>query len=324
MKENEEKMHFPKVTIDDFFMTQEERDAQKLERIQNLPLNKIFDFPNHPFKVRDDEKMFETVDSIKEHGVLVPAIVRPKENGTYEMVAGHRRKRACQLAQLEEMPCIIRNLTDDEATIIMVDSNLQREEILPSERAFAYKMKLEAMKRQGKRNDLTCDQVGYKLSGKKSVEILAEEVGESKTQVQRYIRLTNLIPDLLQFVDNHYLNEKDKMKIALAPAVEISYLSNTEQEILLEAIETSIATPSVSQAQRLRAESEKGTLTEEKIYEILDEEKPNQKENVKFTYEKVKKYFPDGYTVQQMESVIEKLLQKYQLQWQNKQRDYDR
>ncbi len=320
MKENEEKMHFPKVTIDDFFMTQEERDAQKLERIQNLPLNKIFDFPNHPFKVRDDEKMFETVDSIKEHGVLVPAIVRPKENGTYEMVAGHRRKRACQLAQLEEMPCIIRNLTDDEATIIMVDSNLQREEILPSERAFAYKMKLEAIKRQGKRNDLTSTQVVQKWS----VEVIAEEMGESREKIRRYIRLTYLIPDILQFVDNHYLNEKEKMKMALAPAVEISYLSNKEQEILLEAMETSIATPSTSQAQRLRAESEKGTLTEEKIYEILDEEKPNQRENVKFTYEKVKKYFPDGYTVQQMESVIEKLLQKYQLQWQNKQRVYDR
>ena len=303
MKENEEKMHFPKVTIDDFFMTQEERDAQKLERIQNLPLNKIFDFPNHPFKVRDDEKMFETVDSIKEHGVLVPAIVRPKENGTYEMVAGHRRKRACQLAQLEEMPCIIRNLTDDEATIIMVDSNLQREEILPSERAFAYKMKLEAIKRQGKRNDLTSTQVVQKWS----VEVIAEEMGESREKIRRYVRLTYLIPDILQFVDNHYLNEKEKMKMALAPAVEISYLSNKEQEILLEAMETSIATPSTSQAQRLRAESEKGTLTEEKIYEILDEEKPNQRENVKFTYEKVKKYFPDGYTVQQMESVIEKL-----------------
>ena len=301
-------------------MTQEERDAQKLERIQNLPLNKIFDFPNHPFKVRDDEKMFETVDSIKEHGVLVPAIVRPKENGTYEMVAGHRRKRACQLAQLEEMPCIIRNLTDDEATIIMVDSNLQREEILPSERAFAYKMKLEAIKRQGKRNDLTSTQVVQKWS----VEVIAEEMGESREKIRRYVRLTYLIPDILQFVDNHYLNEKEKMKMALAPAVEISYLSNKEQEILLEAMETSIATPSTSQAQRLRAESEKGTLTEEKIYEILDEEKPNQRENVKFTYEKVKKYFPDGYTVQQMESVIEKLLQKYQLQWQNKQRVYDR
>ena len=319
MKEKDEKMHLPKVSIDDFFTSQEERDAQKLERIQKISITEISSFPNHPFKVRDDEKMFETVESIKEHGVLVPAIVRPKEDGTYEMVSGHRRKRACELAQIEELPCIVRNLTDDEATIIMVDSNLQREQILPSERAFAYKMKLEAMKRQGKRNDLTCDQVGYKLDGKKSVEILAEETGESKSQIQRYIRLTELIPELLQFVDNHYLRDKENMTMALAPAIEISYLSKNEQDMLLEAMETSLATPSTSQAKRLREESEKGTLTEEKIQDILDEEKPNQKEQVKFTYDKVKDYFPKGYTVQQMQNVIEKLLQKYQLQWQNKQ-----
>lgn len=324
MKEKEEKMHLPKVTIDEFFTTQEERDTSKLEKIQNISIIDITDFPEHPFKVRDDEKMFETVESIKEHGVLVPAIVRPKADGRYEMIAGHRRKRACELAQIENIPCIVRNLTDDEATIIMVDSNLQREQILPSERAFAYKMKLDAMKRQGQRNDLTCDQVGYKLDNKKSVELLADEVGESKTQVQRYIRLTNLIPELLQFVDNHYLKDNEKMTMALAPAVEISYLSNKEQDILLEAMETSLATPSTPQAKKLRAESENGTLTEEKIYEILDEEKPNQKENIKFTYNNVKQYFPDGYTVEQMQSIIEKLLQKYQLQWQNKQRQYER
>lgn len=319
MKEKEEKMHLPKVTIDDFFTNQEERDEQKLEKIQKISITQISSFPNHPFKVKDDEKMFETVESIKEHGVLVPAIVRPKEDGTYEMVSGHRRKRACELAQIEELPCIVRNLTDDEATIIMVDSNLQREQILPSERAFAYKMKLEAMKRQGQRNDLTCDQVGYKLDGKKSVEILAEEIGESKSQIQRYIRLTELIPELLQFVDNQYLRDKDNMTMALAPAVEISYLTKNEQDMLLEAMETSLATPSTPQAKILREESEKGTLTEEKIQDILDEEKPNQKEQVKFTYDKVKDYFPKGYTVQQMQNVIEKLLQKYQLQWQNKQ-----
>ena len=319
MKEKEEKMHLPKVTIDDFFTSQEERDAQKLEKVQKISITKISSFPNHPFKVKDDEKMFETVESIKEHGVLVPAIVRPKEDGTYEMVSGHRRKRACELAQIEELPCIVRNLTDDEATIIMVDSNLQREQILPSERAFAYKLKLEAMKRQGQRNDLTCDQVGYKLDGKKSVEILAEEIGESKSQIQRYIRLTELIPELLQFVDNHYLRDKENMTMALAPAIEISYLTKNEQDMLLEAMETSLATPSTPQAKRLREESENGTLTEEKIQDILDEEKPNQKEQVKFTYDKVKDYFPKGYTVQQMQNVIEKLLQKYQLQWQNKQ-----
>lgn len=319
MKEKEEKMHLPKVTIDDFFTNQEERDAQKLEKIQKISITEISSFPNHPFKVKDDEKMFETVESVKQHGVLVPAIVRPKEDGTYEMVSGHRRKRACELAQIEELPCIVRNLTDDEATIIMVDSNLQREQILPSERAFAYKMKLDAMKKQGQRNDLTCDQVGYKLDGKKSVEILAEEIGESKSQIQRYIRLTELIPELLQFVDNHYLRDKENMTMALAPAIEISYLSKKEQDMLLEAMETSLATPSTPQAKRLREESENETLTEEKIQEILDEEKPNQKEQVKFTYDKVKDYFPKGYTVQQMQSVIEKLLQKYQLQWQNKQ-----
>ena len=319
MKEKEEKMHLPKVTIDDFFTNQEERDAQKLERVQKIRITQISSFPNHPFKVKDDEKMFETVESVKQHGVLVPAIVRPKEDGTYEMVSGHRRKRACELAQIEEIPCIVRNLTNDEATIIMVDSNLQREQIMPSERAFAYKMKLEAMKRQGQRNDLTCDQVGYKLDGKKSVEVLAEEIGESKSQIQRYIRLTYLIPELLKFVDNHYLKDKENMTMALAPAIEISYLSNNEQDMLLEAMETSLATPSTPQAKRLREESEKGTLNEETIQNILYEEKPNQREQVKFTYDRVKKYFPKGYTIQQMEGVIEKLLQKYQIQWQNKQ-----
>ncbi len=318
MKEKEEKMHLPKVSIDEFFTNQEERDAIKLEKIQKIPITEISSFPKHPFKVKDDEKMFETVESIKEHGVLVPAIVRPKDDGTYEMVSGHRRKRACELAQIEELPCIVRDLTDDEATIIMVDSNLQREQILPSERAFAYKMKLEAMKRQGQRNDLTCAQVGHKLDGKKSVEMLADEIGESKSQIKRYIRLTELIPELLQFVDNHYLKDKENMTMALAPAIEISYLTKNEQDMLLEEMETTLATPSTPQAMRLRAESEKGTLTEEKIQEILDEEKPNQREQVKFNYNKVKDYFPEGYTIQQMQSVIEKLLQKYQLQWKNK------
>ena len=211
MKEKEEKMHLPKVSIDDFFTSQEERDAQKLEKVQKISITEISNFPNHPFKVRDDEKMFETVESIKEHGVLVPAIVRPKEDGTYEMVSGHRRKRACELAQIEELPCIVRNLTDDEATIIMVDSNLQREQILPSERAFAYKMKLEAIKSQGKRNDLTSTQPVQKLS----VEVIADEMGESRESVRRYIRLTELIPELLQFVDNHYLRDKENMTIQL-------------------------------------------------------------------------------------------------------------
>jgi len=320
MKEQEEKMHLPKVTIDDFFTTQEERDESKLEKIQHISRHDIIDFPEHPFKVKDDEKMFEIVDSIKEHGVLVPAIVRPSKDGKYEMIAGHRRKRACELAQIEDMPCIVRNLTDEEATIIMVDSNLQRELILPSERAFAYKLKLDALKKQGKRNDLTSTQVVQKLS----VEVIANENGESREKVRRYIRLTYLIPELLQFVDNHYLRENKQTMMALAPAIEISYLTQKEQDILLEAMETSIATPSTSQAKRLRAESEKGTLTEEKIYEILEEEKANQKENIKFTYNKVKEYFPEGYTVEQMENIIKKLLQKYQTQWKDKQKMYTR
>lgn len=325
IKEKEEKMHLPKVDASNFFTTQEERDEQKLEKVQNIRISEIVDFPNHPFHVRDDEKMFETVDSIKSHGVLVPTIVRKKENGKYEMVSGHRRKRACQLARIDEVPCIVRNLTDDEATIIMVDTNLQqREEILPSERAFAYKMKLEAMNRQGKRNDLTCDQVGYKLEGKKSVEILADEMRTSKTQVQRYVRLTYLIPEILQLADNNYLKEKDKLKIAIAPAVEISYLSQNEQEILLEAMESSIATPSTPQAKKLREKSESGELTEEMIYEILDEEKPNQKEQIKFKYDKVKQYFPKNYTIEKMEQVIEKLLQDYQQRWQRKEQEYAR
>lgn len=322
-KENKEKMHFPKVTLDNYFTTQEERDAEHLEKIQNISRTKISQFPNHPFKVNDDEKMFEMVESIKEHGVLVPVIIRPKADGEYQMVAGHRRQRACELAEIDELPCVIRDLTDEQATIIMVDSNLQREQILPSERAFAYKMKLEAIKKQGQRNDLTSRQVVDKLT---SADKLGEEFGESGRQVQRYIRLTYLIPELLQFVDNHYLKDKEKMTMALAPAIEISYLNENEQDILLEAIETSLATPSTPQAKKLKEESEKGKLTEDKIYEILYEEKPNQREQVKFSYEKVKKYFPEGYTIQQMQNKIEKLLQNYQMQWQRKEKlkDYDR
>lgn len=302
----EEKMKLPKITLDDFLSTQEERNLKKLEKVQDISINEITDFPNHPFKVRDDEEMFETVESIKKYGVLVPAIVRKKDDGNYQMVSGHRRKRACELAKIKEIPCIVRNLTDDEATIIMVDTNLQREQILPSERAYAYKMKLEAMKRQGKRNDLTCDQVGYKLNGKKSIEIVAEEIGESKTQVQRYIRLTYLIPEILQFVDNNFLKDNNSLlKVAIAPAVEISYLSENEQKILLEAMEGYIATPSTSQAKRLRKESENGTLTEDRIYDILDEEKPNQIPQFKIPEDKVERYIPKEYqSVEQKEKYI--------------------
>lgn len=305
MPKNEEKMPLPKVTIDDFFTTQEERNNKDLEKVQDIPINEIFDFPNHPFKVRDDEKMLETVESVKEHGVLVPAIVRKKENGKYEMVAGHRRKRACELAQIEKIPCIIRNLTDDQATIIMVDSNLQREQILPSERAFAYKMKLEAMKRQGKRNDLTCDHSGYKLNGKKSVEVLAEEIGESKSQVQRYIRLTEIIPELLELVDNQILNDKTKQTMALLPAVEISYLKDDEQYALLDTIECLQVTPSHAQAIVMRKRSAEGTLTVDKIDEILSQEKANQIPKIKLNEDRFLKILPPTLkTAQQREDYI--------------------
>lgn len=315
-KEKEEKMHFPKVTLDNYFMTQEERDAQTLEKVQILPLNKMSSFPNHPYKINEDDELEDMANTIKENGVIHPIIVRPKKDGGYEIISGHRRKRASEKAGFTTIPAIVRNMSDDEAIIYMVDSNKQRERVLPSERAFAYKMKLDAIKRQGKRNDLTLSQVATKLD---SAKIIGGENGESRDTVFRYIRLTYLIPELLQFVDNHYLKDKENMTMALTPAVEISYLSSNEQDILLEAMETTLSTPSTPQAKKLREESEKGTLTEDKIYDILDEEKPNQKEQVKFTYDKVKDYFPKGYTVKQMQSVIEKLLQKYQLQWQNKQ-----
>jgi len=287
VKEKEEEMHLPKVNVAKFFTTQEERDEEKLEKVQEISIKEIEPFPEHPFKVRDDEKMFETVDSIKEHGVLVPAIIRIKD-GKYQMVAGHRRQRACELAQKETMPCIIRNLTDEQATIIMVDSNLQREQILPSERAFAYKMKLDAIKRQGERNDLTSTQVVQKLS----VEVVADEMGESREKIRRYVRLTYLTEELLELVDNQYLKLKDKLQMSLAPAVEISYLTKNEQDILFEAMEETVVTPSTPQAKRLREESENGTLTEEKIYEVLDEEKPNQKEQVKVPDEELQPYYP--------------------------------
>lgn len=273
-----------------------------------IPINQITSFPNHPFKVRDDEKMMETVESVKKRGVIFPAIVRKKKDGTYEMVAGHRRRRACQLAQLSEMPCIVRELTDDEATILMVDSNVQREEILPSERAWAFKMKLEALNRQGKRVDLTSTPSVQKLS----VEIVAEEFGISREQVRRYVRLTELIPELLEMVD------KEKGGMSLRPAVEISYMTKKDQKELLDVILLNEATPSEQQAKELRKLSEKGLLERDKIEEILSEEKPNQKEQIKFKVENVKNYFPKGYSVEQMQKVMQKLLEEYQIKWKRR------
>lgn len=252
-----------------------------------IPINQITSFPNHPFKVRDDEKMMETVESVKKRGVIFPAIVRKKKDGTYEMVAGHRRRRACQLAQLSEMPCIVRDLTDDEATILMVDSNVQREEILPSERAWAFKMKLEALNRQGKRVDLTSTPSVQKLS----VEIVAEEFGISREQVRRYVALTNLDSALLKMVDEN--------KIALRPAVQISYMKKQDQKELLDAIESFDATPSEKQAKLLRDLSEKGILDRDKIDEIMAEEKPNQVVQYKIKYERFRKYLPKNVETEQ-------------------------
>ena len=266
----------------------------------SLPSAELHPFPNHPFKVRDDETMQETTESIRQYGVLVPAIVRPREEGGYEIVAGHRRKHACELAGLETMPVIVRNLDADAATIIMVDSNLQRENILPSERAQAYKMKLEAIKRQGARTDLTSDQVGQKLPNKTSREQIAENAPDSSTQIQRYIRLTELTPELQQMVD-------DK-KIAMTPAVELSYLKPEEQTLLLETIDSEQATPSLSQAQRMKKLSQEGKLNDDAMLDILSEEKKPPRNDLLISGEKLRKYFPRSYTPKRMEETILKLL----------------
>ena len=271
-------------SVDDLFSTEEGCQDAKLEKIQEIPLSELHPFRNHPFKVKDDEAMMETADSIKQYGVLVPAIARPDPEGGYELVAGHRRHRASELAEKETMPVIVRDLDDDAATIIMVDSNLQRESLLPSERAFAYKMKLEAMKHQGDRVDLTCSQVGNKLEGKKSSEILAEQVGQSKNQIFRYIRLTELIPELIDMVD--------EKKIALNPAYELSFLKKEEQVDLLDAIDSEQATPSLSQAQRLKKYSQEGHLTLDMMRVIMGEEKKSDLDRVTFTSDTLRKYFP--------------------------------
>ena len=300
-------------SVDDLFSTEEGRQDAKLEKIQEIPLSELHPFKNHPFKVKDDEAMMETADSIKQYGVLVPAIARPDPEGGYELVAGHRRHRASELADKETMPVIVRDLDDDAATIIMVDSNLQRESLLPSERAFAYKMKLDAMKHQGERVDLTCSQVGNKLEGKKSSEILAEQVGQSKNQIFRYIRLTELISELMDMVD--------EKKIALSPAYELSFLKKEEQVDLLDAMDSEQATPSLSQAQRLKKYSQAGHLTLDMMRVIMGEEKKSDLDRVTFTSDTLRKYFPKSYTPQRMQETIIKLLE----QWQRKrQRDQER
>ena len=300
-------------SVDDLFSTEEGRQDAKLEKIQEIPLSELHPFRNHPFKVKDDEAMMETADSIKQYGVLVPAIARPDPKGGYELVAGHRRHRASELAEKETMPVIVRDLDDDAATIIMVDSNLQRESLLPSERAFAYKMKLDAMKHQGERVDLTCAQVGHKSDGRKSRDILAEQVGQSKNQIQRFIRLTELIPELLDMVDEKI--------IALNPAYELSFLKKEEQVDLLDAMDSEQATPSLSQAQRLKKYSQEGHLTLDMMRVIMGEEKKSDLDRVTFTSDTLRKYFPKSYTPQRMQETIIKLLEAWQ---KKRQRDQER
>lgn len=290
--------------LDDLFSTDESRAEAQLEKVVTLNPAEISDFPNHPFKVKQDEAMAEMVESVRKYGVLVPALVRPKEDGGYEMVAGHRRKFAAALAELTEIPCIVRNLTDDEATIIMVDSNLQRETILPSEKAFAYKMKLDAMKRQaGRPSKENCDPLGHNLVGVRSVEVLANNTTDSKTQIQRFIRLTELIPPVLQMVDDG--------KIAFRPAVELSYLSKEQQESLYSTMECEDCTPSLAQAIKMKEFSKDGKLTDEVILSIMQEEKPNQKEQFKMPKERISKYFAPGTPAQKIEDTIIKALELY-------------
>ena len=293
-------------SFDDLFNPESKEHHESEERVQRIKLTELHPFKNHPFKVRDDEEMEKTVESVKEYGVLTPAIARPLETGGYELISGHRRHRASELAGKEDMPVIVRDLDDDAATILMIDSNLQREIILPSERAFAYRMKLEAIKHQGARVDLTCSQLGNKLEGKKSGQIIAEELGTSKNQIFRYIRLTELIPELMDMVD--------EKKIAFNPAVEISYLTKEEQEELLDAMDYAQATPSLSQAQRLKKFSKEGNCSLEAMKAIMSEEKKGDLDKVTLKADVLKKYFPKSYTPQQMEEKIISLLE----QWQRK------
>ena len=298
-------------SVDDLFSTEESRQDEQLEKIQEIPLSELHPFKDHPFKVKDDDAMIETADSIKKYGVLVPAIARPLPDGGYELVAGHRRRRASELAGKETMPVFVRDSDDDAATIIMVDSNLQRENLLPSERAFAYKMKLEAIKHQGARTDLTSVQVEQKLSARDQV---AKEAGErSGIQVMRYVRLTELIPELLDMVD--------EKKIAFNPAYELSFLKPDEQQMLVETMDYEQATPSLSQAQRMKKFSQEGKLSEDVMLAIMSEEKKGDLDKVTLSSDTLRKYFPKSYTPAKMQETIIKLLE----QWQKKrQRDQER
>ena len=290
--------------LDDLFSTEENRQEEQREQVQQIPIDALHPFTNHPFKVLDDEAMTRTVESIAQYGVLAPLIARPRPEGGYEIISGHRRQYAAKLAGLDTLPVIVRQMSDDAAVILMVDSNLQRENILPSERAFAYKMKLEAIKNQGARSDLTSDQVGQKLW---SVEQVASDAGESKTQIQRFIRLTNLVPELLDMVD--------EKKIAFNPAVELSYLDEAQQRDFLEAMEDTQNAPSLSQAQQLKKMAQQGEFSYEKAFDVMGQEKKSEKDTVTIKNETLRKYFPRSYTPKQMEEKIIQLLDA----WQKKQ-----
>lgn len=287
-------------SLDSLFTTQEQRDEAKRDSVQDIPISQISDFPEHPFKVKQDEAMLEMVESVRQYGVLVPGLVRQLEDGSYQMVSGHRRKLASELAGRDTIPCIVRDLTDDEAVIIMVDSNLQRERILPSEKAFAYKMKLDAMRRQGQRTDLTSRPMVEKLE---SVEKMGRDTGESGRQIQRYIRLTNLIPEILDMVDDG--------RIAFRPAVELSYLTEQEQSALYDTMGREDCTPSLAQAIKMKAFSRDGKLTDAVILSIMEEEKPNQKEQFRIPKERISKYFKPGTPARTMEDTIIKALDYY-------------
>ncbi|CAH0120550.1 MAG: ParB/RepB/Spo0J family partition protein [Paenibacillus dendritiformis] len=310
-KKDDRRASIKLTTVDDLFSTDESRADAQREKVMDIPLSEISDFPDHPFKVKADEAMLEMADSVKQYGVLVPGLVRPKADGGYEMVAGHRRKKASELVGMETMPCIVRELDDDQATIIMVDSNLQREHIAPSEKAFAYKMKLEAMKRQaGRPSKENVSQVGTQ---KRSDELLADQVGESRNQIQRYIRLTHLIPSILEMVD--------EKRIAFNPAVELSYLAEKEQQDLYETIQSEDCTPSLSQALRMKKLSQGGRLNMDVIFSILTEEKPNQREKMHIQRERIDRFFPKNFTEKQKEDLIVQLLESW---YRKRQREHER
>ena len=297
------KSDFTLTKLDDLFTTQAQRDEEQLSKIRDIPLELIDDFPDHPFKVRDDEDMMQLVESVKERGVITPATVRQKEDGRYELVSGHRRKRACELAGFETLRSEIVDLNRDEATILMVESNFQRSEILPSEKAFAYKMRLEALSRQGKRTDLTSNPLGRKSDGKETAQIIGEQSGDSQTQVRRYIRLTNLVPELLEFVDEG--------RIKMRPAVELSYLDEDCQRDVVDEIDLNDATPSHDQTIRMRKLFNEGNLTTEVIHAVMSEEKPNQKEKIVLRGDRVRQLIPKNIPVSQTEDFVCKALEYY-------------